>query len=173
MMKLMTLGDDVEMGAGSHGEQAPGLSGVNVAESKSSLRATQPKTTTRSKESSIMNTASVCPVTCNCYDFSKLQDRNRSVSRLCSEKPFVLITSPLHPNLSKPVPLNVRSSGTSVREHPTQKARQRLEFICKLNMIQHRNKRYFIHEHPDDTHFVAQSVCSRGSVCHESHGNRV
>ena len=70
-----TLGHDVEMGAGSQGEQAPGLSGVNVAESKSSSRATQPKTTTRSKESSIMNTASVCPVTGICYDFSKLEDK--------------------------------------------------------------------------------------------------
>ena len=117
----VTLGHDVEMGAGSQGEQAPGLSGVNVAESKSSPRATQPKTTTRSKESSIMNTASVCPVTGICYDFSKLEDRNRAVSRLCSEKPYVLITSPLHPNSSKPVPLNVRSRGTSDREQVTQK----------------------------------------------------
>ena len=38
----VTLGHDVEMGAGSQGEQAPGLSGVNVEESKSSPRATQP-----------------------------------------------------------------------------------------------------------------------------------
>ena len=42
-----TLGHDVEMGAGSQGEQAPGLSGVDVEESKSSPRATQPKITTR------------------------------------------------------------------------------------------------------------------------------
>ena len=44
----VTLGDDVEMGAGSQGEQAPGLSGVNVEESKSSPRATQLKTITGS-----------------------------------------------------------------------------------------------------------------------------
>ena len=147
-----TLGHDVEMGAGSQGKQAQGLSGVNVAESKSSPRATQPKTTARSKESSIMNTASVCPVTGICCEFSKLEDRNRAVSRLCSEKPYVLITSPLHPNSSKPVPLNVRSRGTSDREQVTPNAREHLEFICKFIMIQHRNKRYFIHEHPDDTH---------------------
>ena len=55
---------------------------------------------TRSKESSIMNIASVCPVTGISYDFSRLEDRNRAVSRLCSEKPYVLITSPLHPNSS-------------------------------------------------------------------------
>ena len=150
--EAVTLGHDVEMGAGSQGEQAPGLSGVNVAESKSSPRATQPKTITRSKESSIMNIASVCPVTGICYDFSKLEDRNRAVSRLCSEKPYVLITSPLHSNSFKPAPLNIRRKRTSDREQVTQKARELLEFICKLIMIQHRDKRYFIHEHPDDTH---------------------
>ena len=63
-----------------------------------------------------------------------------------------MITSPLHSNSSKPVPLNVRSRGTSDREQVTRRAREHLEFICKLVMIQHRNKRYFIHEHPDDTH---------------------
>ena len=99
-----------------------------------------------------MNVASVCPVTSICYDFSKLEDGNRAVSRLCSEKPYVLVTSPLHSSPSKPAPLNVRSKGTSDREQVTQKAREHLEFICKLIMIQHRNKRYFVHEHPDDTH---------------------
>ena len=147
-----TLGDDVEMGVESQGEQAPGLSGLDVAELKSFPRATQPKVTTESKGSSIMNTASVCPVTGICYDFSELEDRNRAVSRLCSEKPHVLITSPLHSSSSKPVSLNVRSRGTSEREQVTRRAREHLEFICKLIMIQHRNKRYFIHEHPDDTH---------------------
>ena len=146
-----TLGDDVEMGVESQGEQAPGLSGLNVAESKSPLRATQLKTTTRSKESSTMNIASVCPVTGVCYDFSELEDRNRAVSRLCSERPYVLITSPMRTNPFKPASLNLRSKGVSHREQTTQKAREHLEFICKLIMIQHRNKRYFIHEHPDDT----------------------
>ena len=139
--ETVTLGHDVEMGAGSQGEQAPGLSGVNVAESKSSPRATQPKTITRSKESSIMNIASVCPVTGICYDFSKLEDRNRAVSRWCSEKPYVLITSPLHSNSSKPAPHNIRRKGASDREQVTQKAREHLEFICKLIMVQHRDKR--------------------------------
>ena len=83
--ETVTLGYDVEMGAGLQGEQAPGLAGVNVAESKSSPRATQPKTITRSKGSSIMNIASVCLVAGICYDFSKLEDRNRAVSRLFRE----------------------------------------------------------------------------------------
>ena len=83
--EVATLGDDVEMGAGSQGEQASGLSGVNVPESKSSLQATQLKATVRSKESSIMNIA----VTGTRYDLSKLEDsRNRAVSRLCSEDPM-------------------------------------------------------------------------------------
>ena len=150
--ETVTLGHDIEMGAESQGEQASGLSGVNVAESRSSPRATQLKTVARSIESSIMNVASVCPVTSICYDFSKLEDRNRAVSRLCSEKPYVLVTSPLHSSPSKTAPLNVRSKGASDREQVTQKAREHLEFICKLIMIQHRNKRYFVHEHPDDTH---------------------
>ena len=72
-----TLGHDVKMGAGSQGEQAPGLPGVDIAESKSFPRATQPKITTEPKGSSIMNTASVCPVTGICYDFSELEDKNR------------------------------------------------------------------------------------------------
>ena len=69
-----------------------------------------------------------------------------------SEKPYVLVSSPLHSSPFKSAPLNVRSKGTSDREQVTQKAREHLEFICKLIMIQHRNKRYFVHEHPDDTH---------------------
>ena len=146
------MGDDVEMGVEPQGEQAPGLSEVDVAELKSFPCATQQKVTTESKGSSIMNTASVCPVTGICYDFSELEDRNRAVSRLCSEKPHVLITSQLHSSSSKPVSLNVRSRGTSEREQVTRRAREHLEFMCKLIMIQHRNKRYFIHEHPDDTH---------------------
>ena len=67
--ETVTLGHDIEMGAGSQGEQASGLSGVNVAESRSYPSATQSKTVTRSRESSIMNVASVCPVTSICYDF--------------------------------------------------------------------------------------------------------
>ena len=77
-----TLGDDVEMGAGSQGEQAPGLSGIDVAESKRSLRATQLKTTTRSKEDSIMNITSVCPVTGICYDFSRLEENKHRVCQV-------------------------------------------------------------------------------------------
>ena len=70
-----TLCDDAEMGVESQGEQALGLSVVNVAQSKNSLRATQLKATVRSKESSIMNIASECPVTGTRYDFPKLEDR--------------------------------------------------------------------------------------------------
>ena len=146
-----TLVDDAEMGVESQGEQAPSLSGVNVAKLKSSLRATQLKATTRSKESSIMNITSECPATGIRYDFSKLEDRNRAVSRLRSEKPHVLITYPMRTNPSKPASLNLMSKCISHGEQTTQKAREHLEFICKLIMIQHRNKRYFIHAHPDDT----------------------
>ena len=98
-----------------------------------------------------MNIAFVCPVTGICYDFSELEDRNRAVSRLCSEKPYVSITSPMRTSPSKPASLNLRSKGISDREQITQKAREHLEFICKLIMIQHRNNRYFTHEHSDDT----------------------
>ena len=118
-----TLGDDVEMGAVSQVEQAPGLSGVNVAESKSSLRATQLKAKVRSKESSIMNIASECPVTGTRYDFSKLEDGNRAVARLCSERPYVLITSPMRTNPFKPASLNLRSKGVSHRTDHTESTR--------------------------------------------------
>ena len=72
-----TLDDDVEMDVELQGEQAQGLSGVNVAELKSPSRVTQMKNTTRSKESLIMNITSVCPVIGIYYDFSELKDRNR------------------------------------------------------------------------------------------------
>ena len=98
-----------------------------------------------------MNIASECPVTGTRYDFSKLEDRSRAVSRLCSERPYVLITSPMCTKPFKPASLNLKSKGVSHREQTTQKAREYLEFICKLIMIQHRNKRYFIHEHCGDT----------------------
>ena len=97
-----------------------------------------------------MNIAAVCPVTGIYYDFSELKDRNRAAYRLCSEKPYVLITSPLNMSTSESATLNLRSKGISNREQITRKAREHLEFICKLIMIQHRNKRYFIHKHPDD-----------------------
>ena len=108
------------------------------------------KNTTKSKESLIMNIAAVCPVTGIYYDFSELKDRNRAAYRLCSEKPYVLITSPLNTSTSESASLNLRSKGISDREQITRKAREHLEFICKLIMIQHRNKGYFIHKHPDD-----------------------
>ena len=144
------LDDDVEMDVELQGEQLQGLSGVNIAKLKSSSRVTQMKNTTRLKDSLIMNTAAVCPVTGIYYDFSELKDRNRAAYRLFSEKPYVLITSPLNTSTSESASLNLRSKGISDREQITRKAREHLEFICKLIMIQHRNKRYFIHKHPDD-----------------------
>ena len=145
-----TLNDDVEMDVQLQGERMQGLSGVDAAELKSSSRVTQMKNTTRSKESLIMNIAAVCPVNGTHYDFSELKDRSRAAYRLCSEKPYVLITSPLNTSTSESTSRNIRSRGTSNREQIAQKAREHLEFICKLIMIQHRNKGYFIHEHPDD-----------------------
>ena len=146
-----TVGDDVEMDVESQGEQAPGLSGVNVAKPKGLLRKMQLKNTVRPKKSLIMNITSVCPVTGICYDFSELKDRNRAVFRLCHEEPYVLITSPMCMSPSESTSLKRRSKSISDEEQIARKAREHLEFICKLILIQHRNKRYFIHEHPDDT----------------------
>ena len=67
---------------------------------------------------------------------------------MCSEKPYVLITSPLCTALSKLTSLNVRHTSPSERKQIANKAQRHLEFICKLIMIQHRDGRYFIHEHP-------------------------
>ena len=67
---------------------------------------------------------------------------------MCSEKPYVLITSPLCTALSKLTSLNVRHISPSERKQIANKAQRHLEFICKLIMIQHRDGRYFIHEHP-------------------------
>ena len=61
-----------------------------------------------------------------------------------------MITSPLNTSTSESASLNLRSKGISDREQITRKAREHIELICKLIMIQHRNKRYFIHKHPDD-----------------------
>ena len=152
-----TLNDDVEMDVQLQGEQVQGLSCVDVAELKSSSRVTN---TTSSKEGSIMNIAAVCPVTGSYYDFSELKDRNRAAYRLCSEKPYVLITSPLNTNASESTSRKIRSRGTSDREQIMQKAREHLEFVCKLIMIQHRNKGYFIHKHLDDA-FSWHDQCVR------------
>ena len=95
-----------------------------------------------------MDTTSECPETGACFDFSELGDRNRAISRMCSEKPYVLVTSPLCTALSKLTSLNVRHTSPSERKQIANKAQRHLEFICKLIMIQHRDGRYFNHEHP-------------------------
>ena len=76
------------------------------------------------------------------YDLSELKDRNRAAYRLCSEKPYVLITSPLNTSTSEANYLRSREHQTENRSH--RKPEEQLEFICKLIMIQHRNKGYFI-----------------------------
>ena len=104
--------------------------------------------TAGSSGNSIMDITSGCPVTGTCYDFSELGDRNRAISRICSEKPYVLITSPLCIALSKLTSLRFRHTSRLERKQIANKAQRHLEFIFKLIMIQHRDGRYFIHEHP-------------------------
>ena len=140
-----------KMGAESQGEQAPGLSGVDVTKVHNPDHTTSVTVTTGSRGSSIMDTTSECPVTGACCDFSELGDRNRAISRMCSEKPNVLITSPLCTALSKLTSLNVRHTSPSERKQIANKAQRHLQFICKLIMIQHRDGRHFIHEPPGGT----------------------
>ena len=80
-----TLGDDVEMGVESQGEQAPGLSGVDVTKVNNPAHTASMTVTAASRGSSIMDTTSECPVTGACYDFSELGDRNRAISE-CVQK---------------------------------------------------------------------------------------
>ena len=140
-----TLGDDAEMGVESQGEQAPGLSGVDVTK--------------------VHNLAHTTSVTVTGDKSCHLQN--------VSEKPYVLITSPLCTALSKLTSLNVRHTSPSERRQIANKAQRHFEFICKLIMIQHRDGRYFIHEHPGGISSWQGSVCSRGIDRHASHNNRV
>ena len=99
----VTLGDDVEMGVESQGGQALGLSIVNIAESKNSLRGWN----------SIMNIASVCPaVTSPSWKTETVRSPD-----------CVLITSPLCWNSFKLASLNLRSKGVSHREQTTRSTR--------------------------------------------------
>ena len=66
------MGDDVEMGVESQGEQAPGLSGVDVTKVNNPAHTASMTVTAGSRRSSIMDTTSECPVTGACYDFSEL-----------------------------------------------------------------------------------------------------
>ena len=143
-----TLNEDVEMDVQLQGEQTPGLSGVDVTKANNPALTTSVTVTARLSGSSIMDITSACPVTGTHYDFSELGDRNRAISRICSEKPYVLITSPLCTALSKLTTHSFRHTSPLERKQIANKAQSHLEFICKLIMIQHRDGRYFIHEHP-------------------------
>ena len=143
-----TLNDDVEMDVQLQDEQAPGLSGIDATKVNNPAHTTSVTVTERLNGSSIMDITSACPITGTYYDFSELEDRNRAISRICSEKPQVLITSPMCTALQKLMTYSFKHTSPLERKRITYKAQRHLEFICKLIMIQHRDGRYFIHEHP-------------------------
>ena len=71
-----TLNDDVEMDVQLQGEQAQGLSGVDVTKAHNLAHTTSVTVTAGSSGSSIMDITSGCPVTGTCYDFSELGDKS-------------------------------------------------------------------------------------------------
>ena len=100
-----------------------------------------------------MDATSECPVTGACYEFPELGDR--MFGKNVRVDHFTTVHS-----LSKLTSLNVRHTSSSEREQIANKAHRHLEFICKLIMIQHRDGRYFIHQHPGEI-FSWQDQCVR------------
>ena len=82
------------------------------------------------------------------WDFNQLEMRNRAIRNLLSDKPTVLIGSPMctafcqlnHINFSKMHPEEVRQRIQYGRKH--------FEFCAKLYQIQHDAGPYFLHGHP-------------------------
>ena len=140
------LGGGAGVVAESQGEQAPGLSGVDVTKVHNPAHTTSVRVTAGSRGSSIMDTTSECPVTGACYDFSELGDKSCHLQNVFRKTVLVVHFTTVHSPLKVNVPQC--QAHKSIREQIANKAQRHLEFICKLIMIQHRDGRYFIHEHP-------------------------
>ena len=81
--------------------------------------------------------------------FSCEEDRRQCKAMIEENRPLLLIGSPMckmHSNLMR---LHRRHYSKEVWDGMMAEARQHLEFVTDLYMLQSRNHRYWLHEHPD------------------------
>ena len=84
------------------------------------------------------------------WDFNKQHMRNKAVRKLLSDKPLVLIGSPMCTAYSTMNRINYARMDPIEVEHRLAAARKHLEFCARLYDIQWRSGRYFLHGHPDE-----------------------
>ena len=82
------------------------------------------------------------------WDFTKVEMRNFAYRKVCEEKPFMLIGSPVCTPWSQIMNINYSRMTWEEKERILNAARVHLEFVCKLYRLQHQAGRYFAHEHP-------------------------
>ena len=82
------------------------------------------------------------------WDFTKVEMRNFAYRKVCEEKPFILIGSPVCTPWSQVMNINYSRMTWEEKERILNAARVHLEFVCKLYRLQHQAGRYFAHEHP-------------------------
>ena len=82
------------------------------------------------------------------WDFDKLEMRNRAARKVLSDKPTLLIGSPLCTAFSQMNNLNYPKMDPMEVERRLAYGRRHLEFCTRLYDIQWRSGRYVLHEHP-------------------------
>ena len=102
----------------------------------------------------------------NPWDFNKLHMRNKAVRKLLSDKPLVLIGSPMCTAYSTISRINYIKMDPIEVEHRLATARKHLEFCVKLYDIQWRSGRHFLHEHPDGAGSWQESCVKKLLVKH-------
>ena len=82
------------------------------------------------------------------WDFTDVTMRNHAYRRVAMEKPYLLIGSPMCAHWSSIMNLNYAKMSKEKKEELLEKARVHLRFVCQLYKLQHREGRYYLHEHP-------------------------
>ena len=70
------------------------------------------------------------------WDFTKLEMRNHAYRRVTTEKPFMLIGSPVCTPWSQAMNINYSRMSWEEKEAILEAARVHLEFVCKLYRLQ-------------------------------------
>ena len=92
------------------------------------------------------------------WDFNQVHMRNMAVRKLLSDKPRLLIRSPMCTALCSFNNINYKNMNPEEVQQRVQYGRQHLEFCTKLYELQWKEGRYLLHEHP-------QAVTSWNEKC--------
>ena len=141
-----------ERGDADHEERAEkrlrgDIGAVDVTEISS-----PPRTTTTAKRMGLTTGSSMDITTYDVdgrpWDFNEVEMRNRAFRRVMEEKPLVLITGTMCTNWSIAMNSDWGRLGAYERKKRLNNIKIHLGFVCTLHLLQHREGRYFIHEHP-------------------------